>query len=201
MNLETPLSEETVRSLCIGDIAYLNGIVYTARDAAHMRALKIIEEGEQLPFDLKNAALYHCGPIVRKVGRDGIEWKVLAAGPTTSARMNSLEPTFICHTGIRAIIGKGGMSVETVEAMQRCGCVYFAITGGAAVTTANKIARVVDVAWLDLGMAEAMWAFEVRDFGPLVVAIDAHGKSLYDDVERTVVENIVKARKILGFRS
>ena len=195
MRLRTPLSGEVVKSLKAGEIVHLDGVVYTGRDEVHSRALDMHEKGEKLPVDLKGAALYHCGPIVRK--KDD-RWVLVAAGPTTSARMNSLEPRFIEAFGIRAIIGKGGMSQPTIDAMKKCGCVYLAITGGAAVLAAGGVKRVVGVEWLDLGMPEALWILEADNLGPLIVGIDAHGNSLFKKVEEEVKRNLPLARKRLG---
>lgn len=183
--LQSPLSEEDVRSLELGEMIYLDGTVVTARDSAHMRALRIREEGGDAPLVLSGATIFHCGPIMVK--RDG-QWTPLSMGPTTSARMNSLTPKMIEEFGIRAIIGKGGMSAEVQEAMAEHGCVYLAATGGAAVSLAEGVRKVVCREWEDLGMAESMWVLEAERLGPLVVAIDANGESLYervaDEVER-----------------
>lgn len=193
--LQLPLSEEDARKLKVGDIVHLSGIVYTARDEAHMRALEYLEEGHELPVDFEGAAVYHCGPIMRKLNE---HWELVAAGPTTSSRMNALEPEFIEKLRPGAIIGKGGMSRPTVDAMQKYGCVYLAITGGAAVLAAKGISRVHGVHWLDIGMPEALWILEADDFGPLSVAIDAHGNSLYEDVDEAVKENVSRIRAKLG---
>jgi fumarate hydratase subunit beta len=195
VKLRAPLSEEDVRSLKIGHTITMDGIIYSGRDEVHARALEYAKEGRRLPFDLKGGVLYHCGPIVKK---DGSKWNVIAAGPTTSRRMDSMEPEFIEQFGIRAVIGKGGMSQRTVEAMAKHGCVYLAFTGGAAVLAAQRITDVRGVEWLDLGMAEAMWALEVKGFGPLIVAIDAHGDSLYKRVDEVVAGNLPNARELLG---
>ena len=195
MKLKVPLSEKEARALKVGDSVTLNGIIYSGRDEVHMRALEHAQEGRKLPLDLKGAAIFHAGPIMRK---DGGKWRVIAAGPTTSSRMNSLEPEFIERFGIRAIIGKGGMSQPTVEAMAKFGCVYLAITGGAAVLTAEGITDVRGVEWLDLGMPEAMWILEVKGFGPLTVAIDTHGNSLYKLVDEEVQANLPRVRNMLG---
>jgi fumarate hydratase subunit beta len=193
--LQTPLTDEVVRSLRAGDEVTLSGPVLTARDEAHIRALEMHERGEPLPFDLGGTAVYHCGPIM---AQDGEGWKLVAAGPTTSSRMNAIEPAFIRAFGIKAIIGKGGMSLPTVEAMKECGCVYLAFTGGAAVVASLGIKRVQGVDWLDLGMPEAVWHMEADGFGPLIVAIDAHGHSLYDDIDKKVSENVIQIKKDLG---
>ena len=129
--LQTPLSEEDVRSLKLGETVYLSGPIVTGRDEMHIRALEYSEEGRDVPECLQGSVIFHCGPIMRQ--RDDGSWTVVAAGPTTSARMNKLEPEMIPTFNIRAIVGKGGMSRETAEAMRDYGCVYLAATGGAAV--------------------------------------------------------------------
>lgn len=195
MILKAPLSEEEVRSLRVGQQVSVDGTVFIGRDEVHMRALELHGQGKLLPVDLEDGILYHCGPIVK---RDSKGWKVIAAGPTTSARMNALEPDFIREFGIRAIIGKGGMSRPTVEAMREHGCVYLAFTGGAAVLAAQGISRVRGVEWLDLGMPEALWIVEAKGLGPLTVTIDAHGNSLYEMVEERVQESLPAVRLRLG---
>ncbi len=195
--LKTPLSEADVRALDLGEIVHLDGIILTGRDEVHIHALEYLEKGKKLPVDFKGAALFHCGPIMRKVGD---RWEVVAAGPTTSSRMNSLEPQFIEKFRPGAIIGKGGMSQPTVDAMKKYGCVYLAITGGAAVLAANGIKNVHGVEWYELGMPEAIWIMEADNFGPLTVAIDAKGNSMFADVAAKVKENEQKARAKLGLK-
>ncbi len=174
MELKTPLKVEDVLKLKVGDTVYVTGEIFTARDEAHARALEYMEEGKELPFSFDGAVVYHCGPLVKKDG----EWKVVSAGPTTSARMNPFTPKILERVSCMAIIGKGGMSDDVVEAM-RGKAVYLAFTGGAGALAAQRIKRVKDVIWEDLGMPEAVWIFEVEKFGPCIVAIDAHGRSLY----------------------
>lgn len=167
--MKTPLGEE-VLELRAGDIVYLSGRIYTARDAAHRKILELSKRGE-LPFELEGAVIYHCGPVVRKKGK---EWEVVSAGPTTSARMNKYLDE-ILSLGVRGIIGKGGMEVGPFVGR----AVYFAFTGGAGSLAAESVKMVVDVYWLDeLGIPEAVWVLEVEDF-PLLVAIDSNGNSLY----------------------
>jgi fumarate hydratase subunit beta len=178
--LNTPLSEETVRSLKLGEAVYVNGLIITGRDEMHIRALEYVREGKAVPKDIDGSVVFHCGPIM--VQKEDGSWSVIAAGPTTSARMNKLEPDFIRKFHIRAIIGKGGTSKDTIDAMKECGCVYLAATGGAAISLAEGLRKCVGCEWLDLGMAEAMWRFDTEKFGPLIVAIDADGNSLYDKV-------------------
>jgi tartrate/fumarate subfamily iron-sulfur-dependent hydro-lyase beta chain len=183
--LQTPIDEETVANLNVGDIIYLSGIVFTARDEAHM---ELLEHGEPEGLDTRGLGLYHCGPVMRQVGD---EWQVVAAGPTTSFRMETLEPRFLDMFGVKVIIGKGGMGPATLEALRKHNVVYASFTGGAGALAARGLGRVVDVHYLDeLGMPEAVWIFEAKDFGPLVVSMDAHGNSLYADVDRETRENL-----------
>ena len=193
-HLKLPVSEQEVRRLQAGDTVYLTGILYTARDEAHMRALEWKREGRELPVRFDHGALYHCGPIMKKVGE---EWVIVAAGPTTSSRMNSLEPKFIEKFRPAAIIGKGGMSQPTIDAMAKFGTVYLAITGGAAVLAAKGVKKVHGVHWFEFGMPEAIWVLEADNFGPLTVGIDSHGKSMFVNVDTIVKGNIEKVRKKL----
>jgi fumarate hydratase subunit beta len=195
-HLTLPLDEATVRGLGLGDTVHISGTFVTARDEAHIHALEKAEKGEQLPFDFNGAAVFHCGPIMRDLG-DG-KWQIVAAGPTTSSRMNNLEPQFLRRFNARAIIGKGGMSRPTVDAMQVVGAVYLAITGGAAVVAARGVSEVKGVHWLDLGMPEALWVLEGNDFGPMTVAIDAHGNSLFEAIDADVERNLPSIRQKLG---
>ncbi|MCX6651656.1 MAG: FumA C-terminus/TtdB family hydratase beta subunit [Methanomassiliicoccales archaeon] len=181
-NIVSPISEKEVRSLKAGELVGLSGEVLTLRDEAHLRALEMHRKGKKMPFDLKDKALYHCGPIVRNA--DG--WQVLAAGPTTSARMNSLEPEFLKAFRPRLIIGKGGMSPEVLQTMGEVGCAYLSFTGGAAVLAAEHLPEVLDVQWEDLGMAEAVWRLRAEGLGPMVVAMDSHGRSLFEEIEGAV---------------
>lgn len=194
MILRPPLSEEGVRSLRLGQEVRVSGTVFIGRDEVHLRALEMHRKGEPLPVDLRDGVLFHCGPIAQK---DGERWEIIAAGPTTSARMNSLEPAFIEAFGIRAIIGKGGMSRPTLEAMRKQGCVYLAMTGGAAVLAAQGIRSVKQVEWLDLGMPEALWVVEASELGPMIVAMDAHGNSMYEAVDRQAEAALAEIKRKL----
>ncbi|MCE5298898.1 MAG: FumA C-terminus/TtdB family hydratase beta subunit [Methanoregulaceae archaeon] len=165
--LKTPLGDE-VLSLHAGDHVTLSGIVYTARDEAHVR---MMEEG--IPFNPQGAAIYHCGPVIR-------DSRILAAGPTTSSRLNSLTG-FLLDGGVRALIGKGGMGTEVAGQLRDRG-VYLACTGGCAVLAASKMS-LKGVFFEDLGMAEAIWIIEL-DSLPLVVGIDSHGNDLFADISR-----------------
>ncbi|MCW3998602.1 MAG: FumA C-terminus/TtdB family hydratase beta subunit [Candidatus Bathyarchaeota archaeon] len=185
--LKTPISEEEIRKLTVNDIIYINGALVTARDAAHKRALEFHRKGKKLPLNLEGLAIFHCGPIVKKI-RD--EWILVAAGPTTSARMDLYEADFIKNFKARVIVGKGGMGGKTTEGMKKTGAVYGAFTGGAAVLAARAVKKVKKVYWLDLGMPEALWILEVENFGPVIVAIDSYGKNLFEDNQKKVMKNL-----------
>jgi fumarate hydratase subunit beta len=194
-NLKTPISEDDVRKLRVNDVIYITGTMITARDAAHIRAIEFHKAGKKLPINLQGLAVFHCGPIVKK--KDD-KWVVIAAGPTTSTRMDLFEDEFIKDFKVRVVIGKGGMGRKTTDAMKKFGAVYGAFTGGAAVLAAKTIKDVKSVEWYDLGMPEAIWVLEVREFGPLTVAIDAHGNNLFEDVQKKVEEKRPKIYKKLG---
>jgi tartrate/fumarate subfamily iron-sulfur-dependent hydro-lyase beta chain len=150
----------------------ISGRVFTGRDALH----KHLREGGDCPVNLRDAAIYHCGPVT--LHHDGA-WHAVAAGPTTSARMDPYTPWLIEHHRVRMVIGKGGMSKAVADACARYGCVYLQTVGGAASLLAACIQEVKDVHFLrEFGTADALWEFEVRDF-PAVVAIDARGRSLH----------------------
>lgn len=176
----------------MGDIAYLTGTVVTARDEAHQRMVEFLEERRRIPVDVNGLAIYHCGPVVRR--SDG-DWIVIAAGPTTSMRMERFADKIIRSLNVKLIIGKGGMGAKTGEAMREFGAAYGAFTGGAAVLAARLIQRVRQVEWLDLGMPEAVWVFEVENFGPLTISIDAHGGNLFQEVRQGAKR---KAKRIMS---
>lgn len=193
--LRTPVSEEEVRKLSVGDIVYLSGTVYTLRDAGHKRALELMARGEKTPVDFRGMAIYHMGPIVKK--KDG-EWEIVSAGPTTSTRIEAYEYDFVEKSGVRIIIGKGGMGKRTAEACKKFGAVYTVFTGGAGALGAKAVQRVAGVHWLDLGVPEAIWVMEVKDFGPLFVIIDSKGNNYYEQVKEKIGNNLKEAYAKLG---
>ncbi|MEM2971783.1 MAG: FumA C-terminus/TtdB family hydratase beta subunit [Candidatus Bathyarchaeia archaeon] len=193
--LRTPISEREIRILKVNDVLYITGTVVTARDQAHKKAIEQFKHGKSLPINLQGLAVYHCGPIVRW---EGDRWVVVAAGPTTSTRMEVFETEFIKNFGVRVVVGKGGMGRKTTDVMAKYGAVYGAFTGGAAVLAAKTIKSVERVEWLDLGTTEAIWVFEVENFGPLTVAIDSHGNNIYLDVQRKAEENKRKIYRMFG---
>ena len=189
--LTYPFSEKSIRALKAGDAVSITGRIYTGRDKFH----KHFAEGGRLPVDFRDGALYHCGPVVirpaiRTAGQSEQpnDYSVVAAGPTTSVRENPYEPDFIARTGVRIVIGKGGMDAKTLAAMKKHGCVYVQAVGGGGAIYADAVRRVAGVSLLEeFGAAEAVWHFDVVDFRG-VVAMDAHGRSLFDEV-RKVSEN------------
>lgn len=187
--ISLPISREDVLSLRAGDCVLLSGNIATGRDKLHRHLFHKMPPKEAMPYSLEGGLLYHCGPIVRQSDKG---FDVLAAGPTTSNRVEMYEPWVIEHYGLRAVMGKGGMGKKTHEAMVKFGCVYLNAIGGAAAYLADRVKAVKGV-WMleEFGMAEAMWVFEVEDF-PAFVTMDAHGKSLHEAIERASLENLLK---------
>jgi fumarate hydratase class I len=179
--LTLPIDEKAIRELRVGDEVLLSGPMVTGRDAAHKYLVKAGFDAEFAKM-AKDTALYHCGPVARQEA-DG-SWKFIAAGPTTSIREEPYEAQVIEQYGIRAVIGKGGMGPRTLAALQKCGAVYLHAIGGLAVVLAQCVTAVRGVYMLDkLGVPEAMWHIEVKDF-PSVVTMDSHGGSLHESMQR-----------------
>ncbi len=175
VRLTTPVSEEQIRTLRVGDVVLLNGPMHTGRDALHHYLVH-----NDSPVDLRGSALYHCGPVALK---DGDTWRMNAAGPTTSIREEPYQGEVIRKFGIRAVIGKGGMGKKTLEALKEHGAVYLNAIGGAAQYYSRCITNVDGVDFLEFGIPEAMWHITVRDF-PAIVTMDSHGGSLHADVDK-----------------
>ena len=157
--LTTPISAEDLKDIKIGDIVYLNGSMTTCRDVAHRR---LVEEGRELPVDVRNNA-------------------ILSVGPTTSMRMEKFEYEFVKETGVRVIIGKGGMKENTERACKEFGAIHCVFPAGNAVVAATEVEEIVRAEWRDLGMPETLWNCRVKEFGPLIVSIDANGDNLFEE--------------------
>jgi fumarate hydratase class I len=178
IQLASPFGEEKIRALKVGDEVAITGVLFTGRDAVH----KYLHEGGQLPdgVSLRDGILYHCGPVVLQDERGN--WKVTAAGPTTSIREEPYQGALIRKFGMRGVIGKGGMGERTLAACKEFGCVYLHAIGGAAQVLAECVKAVRNVYFLEkFGSPEAIWELEVEEF-PAVVTMDAHGNSLHRDV-------------------
>jgi tartrate/fumarate subfamily iron-sulfur-dependent hydro-lyase beta chain len=176
--LTTPISEAQIRALKVGDAVEISGILFTGRDAVH----KYLHEGGELPkgVNLREGILYHCGPVVIK--DDKGNWKVTAAGPTTSIREEPYQGHIIEQFELRGVIGKGGMGDRTLAACKQFGCAYLHAIGGAAQVLAECITAVRNVYLMEkFGAPEAIWELEVKDF-PAVVTMDANGNSLHREV-------------------
>jgi L(+)-tartrate dehydratase beta subunit len=182
--LTFPASEEDIRKLRAGDLVTVDGHIIGIRDRTQIR---IFDQGVKPPMDLNGAFLLHTAPGVRKVAEG--KYEKVCIGTTTSARMvRFTEPLGRDH-GVRAICGKGGLPDEAIEPMREHGMVYFAIVGGAAALETTQIEEIEEVYWEEL-MPECLWKFRVNDFGPLTVGIDAHGNSLYHDVQERAQEKL-----------
>ena len=190
--------EREILKLRAGDEVVVQGHIIGIRDRTQIR---IFDHGVEPPFDLTGAFLLHTAPNVRKVGESDARganrhpaistarYEKMCIGTTTSARMVRFTEGLGARYGVRAICGKGGLPDEAIEPMQRLGMVYFAIVGGAAALETTQIEEIEEVAWEEL-MPECLWKFRVRDFGPLTVGIDAHGASLYHDVQERAKEKL-----------
>jgi len=187
--INLPLTKKDVMGLNAGDMVLINGMIVTGRDRMHKFLFYERPLKKDIPFNLSGTLLYHCGPIVipshpplEKGGRG--DFRVIASGPTTSIRVETYEHRIISSYGIRGIMGKGGMCERTLNAMKKNGCVYFHTIGGAAAYLADRVKKVVDVWKLkEFGAPEAMWLLEVENF-PAIVTMDAHGKSLHNDIAK-----------------
>lgn len=182
--LKPPLDEADVRMLKLEDTVLINGIIFGIRDATQIR---IFDEGIEPPADLAGSVCLHTAPGVKK--RPDGKYEKLSIGTTTSTRMDRFVPGLLERYKVRAIVGKGGLLQGSVDAMQKLGGVYLAIVGGAAALETMQIEEIEEVWWEDL-MPECLWKFRVKNFGPLVVAIDSHGHSLYRNIEQLAAEKI-----------
>jgi len=206
-HLSTPLATPDLADLRVGDLVYLSGTLVTGRDEVYHR---IVQQGRPSPADLEGLAVFHAGPIVKKVKKvpgtfftessqmvPGTIWELISVGPTTSMRMESCQGEFLEATGAKLIVGKGGMGAKTAEACRRLGVIHTVYPGGCAALAAAQVEAVEAVHWLDLSMGEAMWVLRVRDFGPLVVTIDTAGNNLFDSNKRLFEERKGAAEEAL----
>ena len=173
--LTTPIAPEDLADIKIGDVIYLSGHIVTCRDVPHRR---VVEEGRELPLDIRGGAILHAGPIIRKTGDKSFE--MVSVGPTTSMRMEKFEREFIAKTGVRLIVGKGGMGEGTMSGCKEFGAIHCVFPAGCAVVAATQVEEIESADWTELGMPETLWKCRVKEFGPLIVSIDAHGNNLFE---------------------
>lgn len=174
LDLHTPLSPAQVEGLRAGDHVLLSGVIYTARDVAHERLIRMLEVGEALPVDLRGQVIYYCGPTPPRPGRP-----IGSAGPTTASRMDAYTPALLAATGLRGMIGKGRRSREVKEAIRQHGAVYFGAVEGTAALLGERVLEAEVVTFADLG-PEAIYRLVVEGF-PVVVVNDVHGGDLYEE--------------------
>jgi fumarate hydratase subunit beta len=179
VNLVTPIAREEVTKLDAGDVVYISGVVYTARDMAHLRLKRLLANKESLPEDFEGGVIFHAGPVVKK---DDGSWRIWVIGPTTSARMEPYAD-MVGKLGVRAIVGKGGMGESTIKSLAEYGGVYLLAAPGCGVVHSRAVKKVLRVHWLEeMGVPEAIWVMEVSNWGPLVVGMDTHGQSIFKDI-------------------
>ena len=181
--LTTPIKAADLEDIHAGDIIYLNGYITTCRDVAHRR---LIEEGRALPVDIREGAILHAGPIVRTHGEE--DYEMISVGPTTSMRMEKFEEAFIEQTGVRLIVGKGGMGDGTMRGCRDHKALHAVFPAGNAVVAAVSVEKIVSAEWKDLGMPETLWTCKVKEFGPLIVSIDTHGRNLFEENKKVFNE-------------
>lgn len=182
IKLHTPLTEDKILNLKAGDRVLLSGIIYSARDAAHKRLIELLDEGKELPLNIKEEIIYYVGPSPAKPGQ-----VIGSAGPTTSYRMDAYAPRLM-DLGLKGMIGKGARSEEVVDSIKKNKAVYFGAIGGAAALIGKSIVKSKIIAYEDLG-AEAIRMMEVKDM-PLVVIIDSQGNNLYDIGQKSYLESV-----------
>ena len=176
--LVTPVTAEDLKGIKIGDIVYLSGSLTTCRDVAHRR---LVEEGRELPVDVRNNAIFHAGPIIRPL--ENGKFEMVSVGPTTSMRMEKFEYELVKETGVRVIVGKGGMKENTERACKEFGAIHCVFPAGNAVVAATEVEEIVRAEWQDLGMPETLWNCRVKEFGPLIVSIDPEGNNLFEELK------------------
>jgi L(+)-tartrate dehydratase beta subunit len=190
----TPLNEKDVRQLAIGDSVTLDGVIFGVRDATLMR---ICDEGVKPPVNLQGAALLHTAPNVRKTGSG--RYEPISVGTTTSMRVDRFTETLLRDHGVRAFLGKGGMSERTAQLMQQYGACYLSVTGGAAAVETLQIEEIEKVYWEDL-MPECIWQFRFKGFGPLTVGIDARGGNLQMEVQAQAQQRTAELLRKMGIQ-
>lgn len=172
--LTTPIQDEDIQSLKVGDIVYLTGTLVTCRDEGHRR---VVAEGIMPKLPMDRIAIFHAGPIVKDVEGG---WEMVSIGPTTSMRMERYEKEFLAQTGVKLVIGKGGMGAKTAEGCKESIAVHAVFPGGCGVVAAEQVEKIEAKEWPEFGMPEAFWIMKVKEFGPLIISIDTKGNNLFE---------------------
>jgi tartrate/fumarate subfamily iron-sulfur-dependent hydro-lyase beta chain len=181
--LNTPLNDEDIAKLRVNDTVYLSGKIYTARDMAHYKIKKILDRHEEFGEDFRGSVIFHAGPIVKTHPENG-EYIISSIGPTSSIRMEPYSD-MVGGMGIKALVGKGGMGESTTTAMKKHTMVYLLAAHGCAAVHTQKITKIYKQYWLEeIGMPEALWVMECKDFGPLIVGIDSTGRNLFEETRK-----------------
>lgn len=181
--LKTPIKRLDLQDLKVGDIIYLTGHIVTCRDCAHQR---LIERGANFPIDLEGGAIVHARPVIRE--KEGGGFEMIAIAPIKSKPMEKFEPSFINRTGVRLIIGKGGMGAEVTIACMENIAIHAIFLGHCALPSTSLVEAVERVEWRDLGMLDALWVIRVKEYGPLIISIDVKGNNLTRQNKPTIIE-------------
>ena len=171
--LTTPIKAEDLEDIHAGDIVYLTGHLVTGRDDVYRR---VVHENMKSPYDFNGGAIFHAGPIVKETPEENL---LISVGPTSSIRMEADSSEFIRMTGVKLLVGKGGMGDSTTEACRKYKTIHCVFVGGCAVSAASHVEKIEDCFWRELGMPECEWVMKVKEFGPLIVSIDTHGNNLF----------------------
>ncbi len=192
-HLQTPFTDEVIRELKAGDIVYFDGTLFGIRD---LTQIYMFDQNHEPPISLEGMPCIHTAPSLKKVGD---KWEKICIGTTTSTRMERFTPGLIGQYGVKAIIGKGGLYEESLKAMQEHAAVYLAIVGGSAALETQQVEEVEEVFWEHLH-PEALYKFRVKDFGPLTVAMDSHGRNLYEEVKENTRKKLPEIYKKLNIQ-
>jgi len=189
-HLNLPISRKDIEKLSAGDIVYLSGQIFTLRDRSHQRIDEYFRKGMDIPFDLKDGAVFHCGPIIRY--KREREWEAVCVGATSSSRFSPFVASLIRGFGPRIVIGKGNLFKDAMEALISHRAVFLLAIGGCAALYGSQVKRVVNNYWEEFGMADSVWEFQMEKFGPLSVGIDCKGENLYKYMREVTLRKNLK---------
>jgi tartrate/fumarate subfamily iron-sulfur-dependent hydro-lyase beta chain len=187
-HLKTPVSKADLKGLQVGDLVYISGKLLTIRDLSHKRIGEYSRTGEDLPFDLKGAAIFHCGPILKKSASG--QWQAVATGPTSSSRFSPFVRPVLEYAGPKIIVGKGSLFPEAYQAIVDNQAVYLLGVGGCGALYAAQITQVLNAYWEEFGMVDTAWEFEISQFGPLTVGIDLDGNNYTELMKKRLKDNL-----------